>query len=342
MRTLTQSLGDLASAQISGASLTKVSRALSAALPANGQIGYNDLRGILESLVKSGVTNAQLDATAAGLGVTIRGSDGALIPRALQQLSDALRDADLSAYVDSFAGSLERLQDTLTAEGITDPIEILTRRIAALSDAKTGFPALADALQGVDVSTAEGRASALDRVRALFSQVQGGTLGIEQFGGLSINDARKALVDLIATLRDPAAAGSTGTGGFNESRSITEVTGSRLAGLLGSANTYLSQIATDIAVLRAAIVVAPPTLLNVPSLGALSAGAGGGSYVVISALTINLTLTRELLGADAGTASALGDTLGRSIGQGMITEIDQQLRNRELRQRLLTGSAVLT
>jgi TP901 family phage tail tape measure protein len=340
IRALTLRAGDLASSTQSGATVDRISRVFSDP----GQLqrilnqGFGATRDVAGTIARAaGVTVSDVQQLAATLGIEINNSLSGL-----KAFGDALFIADLDAYTNSFAGSLERLQDTITADGITDPIEILRRRIATLTDAQTGFPALASALDGIDVSTAEGRASALERTRALFDQVQSGGVPLSQLGGLSLTDARRQLLDLITSLRD-GGTGATGTGGFNETRTITEVTGSRLAGLFSTATQYLSTIAADVAALRSAIIVGTPLPLLPPAIGAFGTSSGGAAIVFTAgSIVINLTLTRELLGADAGQAATLGERFGQSLGESFIGSIDSQLRERQLRQRLLTGDPSLT
>jgi TP901 family phage tail tape measure protein len=333
LRLLTRNVGDLASSSVSGAALSRV-RGFASTL-----LALPNLTDRTTFTVRDfGATNQrELDAVAEALGITL--NDTADSFRALR---DAIDRADTAAYLGTFAGSLQRLQDSLTADGITDAVDILSRKIGVLTAPTTGFPALAQALDGVDVSTADGRASALERVRALFAQVQEGRLTAGQFGGLSLGDARTSLLDLITGLRDTTSGSAVGTGGFNETRTITEVTGSRLAGLFSTANQYLRTIADDIAALRATIVIGPPAVLTAPSLGRVFGGAASGATVIIQSLTIQLSLSRDLLGADAATTLALGDTLARRIGTGLVGEIDAQLRDRELRQKLLLGNPTLS
>jgi TP901 family phage tail tape measure protein len=331
IRTLTQNIGDLSNAAVSGRSLSRV---LAAARTPGLALG-NLQRDAAGTLANTGfASRSEIEEVARALGVTLNGA------RSVADLIAAITQADLASYTDTFAGSIQRLNDTISADGITDPIEIFRRRIATLVDPKTGFPALATALDGLDLSTAEGRSEASTRARALFDDLAGGRISAAQLGGLSIADARQAILDVITGTRD--IAGGTGTGGFNETRTITEVTGNRLAGLFSSANQFLRQIAEDIAVLRSTIVVSVPATITAPSLGSVLSGAASGPTVVIQSLTIQLTLTRDLLGADSATAVALGDTLARRIGSGLVGEIDAQLRDRELRQRLLLGNPVLS
>jgi TP901 family phage tail tape measure protein len=332
IRALTNGIGDLSSASVSGAAVTRVRSFADSlvSLPAlrSGQGAF--------TISDFGATSRrEVQAVADALGIAVNDT-----AESFRQLRDAIDRADFNAYTQTFSGSLQRLQDSLTADGITDAIEILSRKIGVLTAPTTGFPALAQALDGVDVSTADGRASALERVRALFAQVQEGRLTAGQFGGLSLGDARTSLLDLITSLRDGAAG--TGTGGFNETRTITEVTGSRLAGLFSAATSYLSQIAADIAVLRSALVVGAPAVLSAPSLGALARGGGGGVSVTINTLVVQLTLPAELLGADTGALSARADGLGRAMGASLIATIDAQLRERQLTARVLHGNPLVT
>jgi TP901 family phage tail tape measure protein len=338
IRALTDRAGDLANAAVSGTNLRGARSVADRVIGAfgNGRSGFDTQINTASAARSAGLTAAELEAVASALGITLNGT-----VQSFRDLRVAIDRADLAAYTTTFAGSLERLQDTITADGITDPIEILRRRIATLTDPQTGFPALASALDGIDVSTAEGRATALERTRALFDQVQSGGIPASGLGGLSITDARRQLLDLITTFRSDNG-GATGTGGFNETRTITEVTGSRLAGLFSTATQYLSTIAADVAALRSAILVGAPTLVGPPSIAGLVGGASRGGTVFTGPITIQITLTRELLGADAGQAATLGERFGQSLGESFIDSIDSQLRERQLRQRLLTGDPSLT
>jgi TP901 family phage tail tape measure protein len=332
LRNLTQRVGALATSSATGSTIAAVSGAVGRINPAlSGRGVIADLPGYIAAA--AGVTRTELLALASDLGITLNNSAESLL-----QLRDALQGASLAAYTNTFTGSIDRLNDVLRLDGVTDPIEAWTRRIAVLTDPTTGFPALTTALQGIDLSTVEGRDEASRRARSIYDALAAGDVSASQLGGLSFDQARALTVDFVSAMRD-ANAGS-GTGGFNETRSITEVTGSRLAGLLGSANTFLARIADDIATLRAALVVGPPLVLTPPSLGALAMG-GSSSGVTIGTITVQITLTRDMLGGDAGAAVALGESFGQAVGRGAMSEIDAQLRERALRQRLLTGDARL-
>lgn len=328
LRKLTERVGDLANSTLTGSQMVRARAAL-------GKVGYGadgKVRNLTSVLQDSDV---QAAAKELRIDLSARGSIAAL--------SKALYDKDLSAYIDTFAGSMLRLDDTLRVDGVTDAVDIFRRRVAVLTDPKTGFPALAKVLDGIDISTVDGRTEAGTRARSLFDDLAAGKLTAAQLGGLSVNDARSVLVDFITGARDLTAG--TGTGGFNESRSITEVTGSRLAGLLGSANTFLSSIAADVAALRASMVVSAPARLLTPSVGTITAGLGsGGSMITFAsgAISISVTLDASVFGGGVGKALAVGEQIGNTIGKNFVAQIDQQLRERLLQRRLLEGDARLS
>jgi tape measure domain-containing protein len=330
LQQLTARVGDLAGSSVSGGVFSAIGAGittfLSRKIRIDGQGNTRDFVGQIASA--SGVSRAEVTQLAETLGVTLGDSLTQVF-----QFIEAVRQADFAAYTNTFAGSLERLNDSIRADGITDPLEVLRRRVATLSDPKTGFPALASALDGVDLGTVEGRADALDRVRSLFERVQAG-LPAGQLGGLSLTDARSQLLELITGLRDTTLGGVNGTGGFNESRTITEVTGSRLAGLLGTGNTYLAQIARN----TAPLVQALPSLVP-PELSGLGAGR-----VVFEAGAIALTISVPFgLGGNPAGATAFGERVGSStadaLTRAIVPRLDEALGQRAAERRLLAGDA---
>lgn len=345
LKNLTEHIGDLSGSSVSGATLAAVLVNVTNAAKLTDEVSRYDRRitlgardpGAFVGRAEFGAaTPAQVTDVAKALGITLDGTAAAYY-----KLAEAIRAADLASYTDTFAGSLAHLSDVLSVEGITDPLDQLTRKVAVLVDKKTGFPALATALTGIDLTSVEGRSAAQQKATDLFNALASGKLTASDLGGLSINDARAALVDLIDSLRKSVSGSATGTGGFNETRSITEVTGSRLAGLLGTGNTYLASIALDVAAMRAVIAFPAVAAIRPPALPT-GFGAAASGIVITGGLNITIALSRELLGSDAGTASQLGDTFGRALGSSLITSIDQQLREQARRQKLLIGDTVLT
>ena len=146
--------------------------------------------------------------------------------------------------------------------------------------------------------------------------MQAGTLSAGQFGGLSLGEARTQLLELITGLRDSVSGGTSGTGGFNESRTITEVTGNRLAGLVGTGNTlqstgntYLAEIAKNTAPLVQSLPALMPPIMP-------AYGAGGGERVVFEAgaFVVQVSVTVPYA-ADAAAATSYGERLGGAIAE---------------------------
>lgn len=343
LKKLSDHIGDLSTNTTPGNALAGARRGIEQVLKETGgdypgsrlEKQYGDLRGLIAN--RGGITLSQLDQAISSTGVGLQRN-----VQSLQQLLQYFSQADPGAYVDDFAGAMQRLDDTIRVDGVTDSVELLRRRIAVLTSKDAGFPALATALEGLDLSSVDDRNTALERTRALFDQVANGKLSLADLGNLSVPEAKQAIIDLITQLRDSVSGSSVGTGGFNETRSITEVTGSRLAGLLGSANTYLSAIALDVAALRSAILVAIPSVLAPPPVGSLGRVAGGVQNVFgPNSIVVSVTLTRELLGADAGSTIAAGQLLGTATGRALAENIDRQLNENALRRKLLQGDTAL-
>lgn len=345
---LGKNLGDFATRNITGDTGARLARGLERVLyddmnfgtPRQGYPGRNLERqfGGLTGLIanRAGLTVAEVERAIAESGLTLRPSVGSV--RQLLQFFQG----DTAGYRSDFGGALQRLEDTLRADGITDAVEILRRRVALLSEPRTGFPALARALDGLDLTTAEGRATALDRARSLFDRLATGDLALGDFGGLTVGEGRQQLLDLITALRDTTQGGPAGTGGFNESRTITEVTGSRLAGLLGTANTYLADIERNTRGLRVPVLptLAPPAL---PSpLGSL---AGASVVVAPGAITLNITVPFTAA-ADPAAAMRAGEAFAGPIldnlARALAPRLNDALGQIVADKRLLTGDARLS
>ncbi|MCC7055690.1 MAG: phage tail tape measure protein [Gemmatimonadaceae bacterium] len=341
LRQLTSRVGDLAGSTLAGSTTEKIRSTLSGSFFT--ELANTPWLATIENLPaliasRAGVSVAEVMSLAGTLGIDLSDTN-----ESMRGFRDLVMKADLNGYIDSYAGSLQRLDDTLRADGVTDGAEIFRRRVAVLTDPKTGFPALTSAITGLDLDTVEGRNEARTRARALYDDVVNGRVSLGQFGGLSIQEGSQALIDFITSVMELNDGDAAGTGGFNVTRSITEVTGSRLAGLLGSANTYLAGIATDIAALRATFVTPAPFSLQAPSAGAIAGLlAGGGLSIGSVSVVVNLTLTADLLGVDAGRAATAGTALGHALGKELMSKIDIALRDRQLRQRLVTGNATLS
>lgn len=344
LRRLSENVGDLADSAITGVQFAGARRGFSRVLEENGGGFPGDrvlrenggLRGLIAS--RGGITVSQLDDAIKATGLTLTNS-----VQSMRQLLEFFAKAETDGYVDSFTGSLQRFEDTLRADGVTDPFEIFRRRIAVYTDPKTGFPALAEAFKDLDLSTVEGRTEARTRARTIFDDIVAGRLPIEQFGNLSIPEGRKAVLDVISSIFDLDKSDAAGTGGFNQTRTITEVTGNRLAGLFSTANQYLRTIADDVASLRATFVMPAPVRIAPPSVESI-VGRSGESAISFGpgSITINVTLDSGLLGDGATQALAAGEAIGTKLSAQFIDAIDQALQERVARKRMIYGNARLS
>lgn len=339
LKLMTERLGSLSQVAVAGRQEARVEEALSRLLgngPLIGRLVWRPGEARRQAARDAGMTERELIDLASSVGITLNDT-----VHSLEQFLRALRDSG-ELYAADFAGVSQQLQDTLQAEGVTDALEVLQRRLVLLTDRNRGFPALADALAGLDTGTVEGRTAALDRARALFADLQAGRIGEAGLGNLSRGDARQALLDLIGSLRDTTAG--AGTGGFNESRTITEVTGSRLAGLLGTANTYLRDIAENTASLR---VAALPTL-RPPALGALTGGVVGGAPTVVlssGAIVLNVAVPFTAAG-DPVAAMAAGQAMAQpvldALARALVPRLNEALGQVVAEKRLVTGDPRLS
>ena len=129
-----------------------------------------------------------------------------------------------------------------------------------------------------------------------------------------------------------AAAGDTGTGGYNIDRTITEATGSHITGLLTSANVYAkrSMLAVEMIADYLARSLGSLPAIQPPTLPTRQGGAGSGVTIVINVGSVG-----------TGVSAAAAQAIGQAIGEGAAPAISKAL-GRDLRlRRFLAGSVVL-
>jgi hypothetical protein len=180
-----------------------------------------------------------------------------------KRLAQGLAALELNRYTDSVAGSFQRLRDEFDLFDITDPIEQLARLRDTFRtsggtigfDPRTGkstgaIPltndnALGRALASADLSSPEGRAALEAVLQQLFTQFQ--ALQPNQIAGFLGDMTGQEFLDAIKQIEavlDAAETGSSGQSvGFQVQRTITEVTGNRLAAYASTANVYAEQTA---------------------------------------------------------------------------------------------------
>lgn len=333
LKQLTAHLGDLANANVSGSKLQAAVEQAWRYEPTRGGVGsrlYGQggtawAAAFSQALRDAGLSNTDINELARSFGITLNGTLDSW--RAFQE---ALINADTAAYLDSYAGAMRRLQDSFEVYGITDPTEKLRRTIKALGDPKTGIPAISSALAGLDVGNATDRATALERLQALFEAAASGSLDPAQLGamlgGANFGEYMDALKRMIEQLRGDGAP--SGTGGAVVNRQVTEVTANRLVAVLDDSRTYLEMIARNTAVLTGGAL--PPLLPPaVTPDGARSAGA-------VIQLTVPVTVVVGA-GADAAT---VGGAVGAAAGAAAARELSRVLGTSLALRAAATGGRV--
>lgn len=334
---LTQQLGEFG-LQITGTQFagvrTAVERRLASAQLALGgrRPGFDpsQLPRLPEELAKLHLTMEDLRQVARELGITFAGANPNL--RELQQLLDAIAHTELTRFAKTFAGQLEALRAEFDLFDLDDPIAQLSRLRDVLGDPKFGSPALREALAGLDLATAEGRAEAERRIQALFRAMQTGKLPEAQLGGLTAEQFLQALLDLERTVdaANQGAGGTTTTFGIN--RSITEVTGSRIASILGTDVFWGEQTAHNterIAQILDAMTVRgsvqPPTVAEMERFAR-------ADRILIQVGPIHVS---------GPMSAAEAHDVGRGVGAAAAEEIDRLLGERHRVRAKAQGVATL-
>lgn len=347
---LTRTLGEFGLA-ITGSDFAKAAAAAAAAEPlaANlGAVGYtrNYERQVRAKLESTGLSLQEFTEIAKTLGITFKNA----VPTAqeLQQVLDAIAQTQLTQFAQTFDGQLQALQARFDLFDITDPIAQLKELQDIFDDPHFGSPALAQALAGLDLSTPEGRQAAQQAIQQLFEALQSGTLTPEQLGGLTPQQFLDQLLNVKHLLE---SGGGAGTGGYNVDRSITEATGSHLAGLLTTANVYAQRTMVAVeamaATFRGTSVGALPSLTPpaAPAAATGSATFGVGGALGGASITLQVVLTRDVLSALGAGALGLdaAQAIGQAAGTAAVERLDQMLGSALRRRlRLLAGSPVVS
>jgi TP901 family phage tail tape measure protein len=363
---LTAALGEFG-LDITGTTFDTLRRGLQTFLAEDVGIGSGLLRNVIDmddlerQLALTGSSMDELREVAQELGISFAGA--ILSTRELRQLMDAIAETELTRFRDTFQGTMQALQAEFDLFDITDPVEQLQRLVEVLGAAGTGSPIFARLLGQFDATDPESR-NALDAfVREVFTAMQSGidisqfqldpgTLArlLEQFpsaaefidpltgfidaqalGGLTGQELLDALLQVEGLLDEiegntADAAGSTEQ--FAIQRSITEVTGSRIASLLSTTTHHLARIEEHTAIMAMALgggfaPVMPPGL-PLPGLG-----QQGGT---IFRITVNLDNVRE------EEAPRVGELVANTIVDEIDTKLGLSLR---LAQRS-AGDATVT
>lgn len=308
---LADSLGDLITAGISGTQFGKIQSATGQFLGgvnrraagsgfSNALAGSRELANADAFFESLGIPFEDVERLAKSLGVTLNGTAESF--RELQRAMDA---ADFAAYISTFAGQIDLLNDRFEVYGITDPTEKFRKYLAALMDPDTGAPAIFSALAGIDISTAEGREAAKKVLQGLFERGAAGTLTADELGGLSPKEFIAAVMTALGYLGAAPPGGAAAGSGANAGvisgfRGLTEAAGNRLADYARMQVDLQSRILAHLD-RWAAPVLLPPAL----NAGGATSGAG---------VQVTVTITQHNYGvgdtAGVGRSAAAGARLG--------------------------------
>lgn len=330
LRQLTKRVGDLGRINVTGTQLGQVSAFL--ARPELVRAGQTPafLADTVNRIIGSALDAVGLSATEfkeimRSFGLAI--DDAAKITVAdVDALKEAIKTSELTQFADTFAGQMSQFDAAVKIFDLTKPIDqfnALRRSIAAVAG---GGGKLQQLLDSFDLNTPEGITQAIAALQDLFGQMQAGTLTAADLGGLTPEQFEQLIEKTIGLIRDQqGTSGALGTGGFNVSQTITEVTGSRLQALILTSNTYLEQIAASTAAIAGAMGVTGLPGLSVPQFSGTSAG-GDTIY----------NITVEFNGPVVGDPDAIGDQIGTSI----VKRINKGL-GREAKLRAFTAGQTL-
>jgi hypothetical protein len=216
---------------------------------------------------------------------------------------------------------------------LKDPIKQFEAFAKAVNNIARGGGALGAALNSFDLTTAEGVAAAEKVLQGLFAQLEAGTLTAAQLGGMSPEEFLQALLQGLDLVRAAGAGGPAGTGGFNVDRTITEVTGSRMAALLSTGNVFAEKTAANTeALLRLFGGGVPTALISPPSI------TPSGSAGVIGGVTFgDITIVVQIA---AGEVVADPEAVGRKLARGFVQQISQGQATELSWRKRATGNVV--
>jgi TP901 family phage tail tape measure protein len=203
--------GDLVGKSLTGRQQTGLTEGLRNVLdPSRAAEVLFDIGPALEKA--SGLTRREIEAIAQSLGVSLN-----FTKDSLQDFLDVLEKADFSGFADDFQGELQRFEALLRVEGITDPLEIMVRKLQVLTGPE-GAPAIAKALEGLNLDTVEGRTAAIQRLTELFNNLP--DLSAAERGGLSVSELYEQTIAFIEQLRalQPPTVDEFGVGSGKGSR----------------------------------------------------------------------------------------------------------------------------
>jgi hypothetical protein len=326
----------------SGRAIVGVGAAAAAGLrafDAGGPVRWgNAIDAFTAELKAAGLTIEDAKRIAAGLGIEL---DGTI--KSLQDLSDAVTQLTLDMLFQTSEGRHEMMLREERIRGIEEETELLERRRRFLLDEANLSAADRARAEGLDLSTPAGRAAFREFLTELFDRLRTGALTKEELGALT--PAR--LLELIeSTVAIASRAEVESPEGFRVSRTITEVTGNRIAGGITTIAEW-SRINADFGRMVAANTAGILAALNggtlpritpasIPTPAQIGDAAGGAQVVnVYNTIEAGAIQVGPVQVADTSERSARD--FGQRLGQAAEDEMDRRLGSRALDYRRARG-----
>ncbi len=242
---------------------------------------------------------------------------------AMRSIPDALKGelSRLGTFGNTAADVIKRVNFEFEALGKTNALDKFKATIKALKDAGIDLGEFGDSLAKLaDPATTAEEAAKI--VADIVARLTSGT-GIN-FGGLTPEEL-KALLTQGADARR-TDAGAAGTGGFNEVRTITEVTGSRIGAMLSTANIFAEMTANHTGIIAELMSRASGALGPVlpPSIGFAPGAPVFGSS---GANSFSVSFSENSIQVNVSGATGDAEATGTKIGKAVITEISKGLAN---------------
>lgn len=336
LRDLTKNVGDLARITVTGVEYQRVQNFLKNPGLAGLGTASNGVYGLTQDaqnrqigavLDQLGMSSKELIDFMKQFHITPSGAGGKILADDINKLADAMKKAEITKFADTFAGQMNQMDAAIKLFDLTKPIDQFHQLQHALDAIQGGGGTLSNLLKGFDLTTTAGVNAAEKALQDLFDKMQAGTLDIKDLGGLTPQDFLDAIMRTMGILRAQGATpGLGGTGGFNVSQTITQVTGERMSALLATANTFAEMTARNTGAIVAALggtaalpSVAPPSL---PPTSTSSTGGGSSGSVTIQNMPITINL-----GGNVDMQAA--QKIGAQIGAATVDAIDKELASRQ-------------
>jgi hypothetical protein len=237
-----------------------------------------------------------------------------------------MREVRLERLSETFAGSLELMRQELELMDIDDPLEEL-QRLRELFLEFTDLPGqLREQLAGADLTTSEGRQAFEQLLLDLFRQVQAGEIDVGALGELTLDQLLQAIGDLegLADKVSEEAARGGRSEEFTRTRSITEVTGMRMVGVLTTIDFRVAQI---VSMMRQGLGLSPTSGIEpVPGAPEMMPAQMGGTSLTVQTRVEQGAIQVSGAGDPAATAAAVRDSLTDEVSEQLASDVLERLR----------------